>query len=318
MRWHISFFLVSLFLSENALAECNELIETTPQGIMCLHCMQPEAKGGVSALTDVLVNSCLKNVAISFLTDGSFGFDESVIRSEVQKLSQNGRRVFLYLNIVNGPGQRRWKLRAFKSFAIMNPLDFRRKIRSDLKLRGEYLSEVRKLIPIIELTVSLGGVVHIAPALEDNLDDKSFREIINLTRRSIPPLLPVTFVRSPCSDCYAGNTTGLPTGVIREQHTTRHDFSLNGGIISNDGHFFTFADGESSAGANSNGTPTYTIKDLDAVRDRAQRQNNSFLIWIGKYQGSDYGRELQPVSKRKFERPNAGEIRDLTQFFKAN
>lgn len=306
--------LLFLFIPLYGFGECKTFFNTVPQGVMCLHCMHRKANGGVSALTDSLVNACIKNIAIGFLTDGSFGFDKSVIESEVIKLSQEGRKVFLHLYIVNGPGQRRWKLGAFKSFAIMNPVEFRGEIRRNIKLRREYAEQVKRLIPVISLTVSLGGVVYLAPALEDNLDDASFKTISNLTLRALPKTLPFTLVRNPCSDCYGGNTTGLPNGVIREHHTSKFDFSLQDGVISNDGKYFVFPNGTSSSGSGSSAMPSYTFSDLRNVRDRARRQNDIFLLWIGKYQGSRLGMELQPVNQRNFEFPSAYEVREITDF----
>jgi hypothetical protein len=51
---------------------CTSLLDRAPRGLACLHCLHPAAREQSDILVEILSRSCLKQVAINYLVDGSF------------------------------------------------------------------------------------------------------------------------------------------------------------------------------------------------------------------------------------------------------
>lgn len=266
-----------------AQVSCPRLLDGPPRGVMCLHCMHPAAGGRADPFVEILLSSCLKNVAIAFVTDGSFDYDENIILDAIERLGSGGRTLYLHLYVYNGAAQRRWRTRFFRSFAVMDPAAFRVRIRGDRRLRRKFTAELVKLRPILEAARSAGARVSLAPAIEDNLDNSGFSAAIKLIRRGIPRKLLPSLVRSPCGDCAFGNQSGIPAGIRSEVHTLSTEFSTSGGIISTDGEYFVL-DHDMGPGVPA-GTPTLTS--IVPTLQRAGALRNVFLLWVPKFQATN-------------------------------
>ena len=313
--WHIlpALACAAALLAKAEPPRCGRLSNGPARGVMCLHCMYPPARAGVDALTDALLHSCRKNAALSFVTDGSWGFDGDIIRAQVAKLTAAGRTVHLHLYIVNGPGQRRWSMRMFKGWSMINPwLLNRALLRKNHPLRRTFVKEVKKLLPIIAAARALGAVVTMSPALEDNFSNSAFTEALSILRRTVPHSYRVQFVRSPCGDCYPGNQTHFPAGVVAELHPAGTDFGLRNSIIANDGFFFLFRAGASSAlGGAAHSARTFAFDHVRAQARRASSLGNKYFLWIGKYQGSRMFLDMTPPEKRSYPLPTKQEVEDI-------
>lgn len=298
---------------------CPFLKDGAPVGIQCLHCMHPKAKKFTPLLTKAILNSCRKQVAVAYILDSSFGFDPEVIRAQVSKLLNNQREVYLHLYVINGPAQRRWTLKTFSGFANQIPPDiFRAQIIFDKKLRFNYSKLVSRIAPLVSEMIALGVHVSVCPMLEDNLSNQAFDSILTLTRDTL--LQNVTYFRSVCGDCYAGNETGVPPGVKMEIHRISKGFSLKDGIISNDGWgyvYFSNADKvilQNPVIHSDRKESVVSLNDLRPILKRSRQLNNIFLLWISKYQQTYPGSRSLPPSKRNFPRPKDSELNSISSF----
>lgn len=305
------FVLTLLFPSQGRADSCKKLDVTPARGLLCIHCMHEKATGSLAASIRILRESCLKNVALAFVVDGTFGFDATAIEEAVQELSDAGRRVHLHLYVVNGPAQRRWNSGTFQAFSVMDPVKFRNLILTDATLQDQYVSRVEELLNPIALTKELGGTVTIAPALEDNLDNAAYAELLTLTRRAIPKSLGVKYVRSACSDCAIGNEAITPKRVLREVHTSKPFFRMKGGIVSNDGEFVRFPWDK-----NPREKPTPLLTILRPVIARASAMKAVFLLWIPKYQGSTSIEHPITPEGRKYVLPSNAERKEIVRLLR--
>lgn len=291
--------------------ECRRIMESPPRGLTCFYCMHANAPGKADPIVDVLLKSCLSDVALSFVTDGSFGYDETVITSAINKVSEHGQTLWLHLYVYNGPAQRRWKARVFPSFAAMDPVLFRSQIKTSKSLQKKFVKEVRKLYPIIKLAAEKKLHVSLAPGLEDNLDNKAFAKAVELIKQSLPRNLLPKLVRSNCGDCAPGNQSALPKGVSQEVHTARSHVTAKNGIVTNDGDFVRF----------SHDTPYSIVSDktIDAlipVMKKAGPMKSVFHLWIPKFQDSLSDNLPRSPAIRTYRKPNPEEEKILIDFLR--
>ena len=303
-------FVLKLFC-ENASAQvsCPNLIDRPYRGLSCLHCLHPNAPDGAAPLVEVLASSCLKRVALAFVVDGSFGWNPEEIYSAIDTLSSSGRSLWLHLYVYNGPAQRRWRSGVFSSFAMMDPNLFRGKIVNDATLRAKFAAIVQdRITPLVRYAVAHGAAVSIAPALEDNLDDRGFKEALGLVKANLQGVSISRFIRSPCYRCAGGASSNLPAGVTLEQHTLSPRFIARNGIVHTDGEYFHFST-----------DPAWSKTDpiLDGLRTllvNSGLRGNVFLLWIPKYQDAPPGLLPRSPDTRNYRAPTVSERTELIRF----
>ncbi len=295
---------------------CVSLIAAPARGLSCLHCNQPEAGAQPDLIVDLLRRSCLKNVAINYLVDGTFSFNEALLARHIEVLTAFGRRLVVQFYLTNGATQRNWRDTAVTAFGVqMPPEDFRRQILSDFSLQGEYQRIVARLIPIISYARSRGAEVLLVPGLEDNLSNAAFALLVQLAREALPEGMNVHFGRNPCSGCYEGNEDGVPAGVFLEQHTAGANVFVSGGVVTNDG-----TDYMPEIDAQSLGDFAVTLRSLAAVRDQAAQARNVFILWSAERQGlvpQGSSFIFLPPESRTYEVPDSTEQQDIILFLRA-
>lgn len=305
-----------LTYSASAEKKCRKLIENkAPRGMLCLQCLSKRAPSGVTPFVSLLQESCLKRIALGFVTDGTFGFDEDRLLEAVQGLAKGGRKGSIHLYIYNGPAQRRWQSGVFKSFAVMDPFLFRHKILEDIATQEELRKSVARLSNVLTYAASLKVSISIAPGLEDNLGDESFIKALTIIKETVPPDVSVHWVRSSCTRCAIGNDTTVPKGVAREIHTRGTDFSFQKGIVSNDGDHVRFSFEKTTS---STGELLPTLSDLKPALKKSTQLKNTFLLWIPKYQDSPYGVVPYSPEIRSFKKPTLSEKLEILAFLKTS
>ena len=292
-----------------AQSNCADLIDRPYRGVSCIHCLHPDAPGGATPFVELLAASCLKRVAIAFVVDGSFGWDPEEIYNSIDSLSTSGRSLWLHLYVYNGPAQRRWRSGVFNSFAVMDPNIFRAKIVGDAALRASFAAIVRERIaPILMYATAHGVQVSIAPALEDNLDERGFKQALALIKANIEATSVTRFIRSPCYRCAGGASSNLPGVVTLEQHTLSPRFVARNGIIHTDGEYFHF----STDRPWSNTDPT--LDGLTALLTNSGARGNVFLLWMPKYQDAPPGLVPRSPDARNYQIPSAAEKSEIIRF----
>ena len=294
--WLIVFGLLAVSAAEG---ECPTLLELpAARGVACLHCLQPEARAQAETLSDILAETCLKKVAINYIVDGSFGWDEAFLKTQIDKLTTGGRELYLIFYTDNGPWRRRWK-RKLGPVAVnhIEPTTYRFLLLFDPTIRDSYRAVVDRVVPIMGYAGSLGAHLHLS-TLEDNFDDLSFQEWFNLTGERVPPWLPVSYGRSPCRGCYPLNTATVPAGFYHEVHSDRRVRGLSWGIVTNDG------DGHSNPDA------------LRSAMISATAGYNIFILWTEKYQGVGKGGALIHPADRRYPIPTAKERAAIIQLLR--
>ncbi len=294
---------------------CPYLIESTPRGLSCLHCLQPEAKEQAKTIVTTIAASCLKNVAINYLVDGTFSYDEATLKEHIDLLTSDGRRLFLHLYFLNGASQRKWKSTNSAGFAVeIAPEKFREEIKEDSNLRDKYQQLVKKVAPAMQYAASKGAVLSVAPMLEDNLKEDSFEALADLTLKSLPANLNVLMGRNPCPGCYRGNDRDVPSGFFRESHSIENASNLKDSLITNDGDVTDFDF------RNANAPNSLNLDDLRDARDAASKNNNVFILWTASYQGLYYNNEGSATrvtaAKRKYALPSIAEKSWLINFLR--
>lgn len=280
---------------------CPNLIDTTPRGIACLHCMHPNSKEQRKVIAQIMKDTCLKNLATNFLVDGTFSFDPYAVVEFIDSLSTEGRQLFLTFYLTNGSTQRRWRTTKVNGFATgIAPEVFRDAIINNDKAQAAYQDIVKSMIPVIRYANTRGVKVQLVPALEDNLDDASFQKIADLTLEALPNELVVSLGRNPCPRCYLGNTGTVPSGYFREVHTANAINVINDGVVTNDGE-------------------DARLEELASVRDRAKNKNSQFILWNNKRQGLPNDLRTYPtVDDRVYAIPDDNEYNEIVDFLRAN
>lgn len=299
--------LPSLSLAEEL---CPQLLNTGWRGMNCLYCLHPQAPQNSGPITQLLKDTCLKNVMISFVIDGSFGWKQGEMERAVRELRQAGRNVWMHIYVYNGPAQRRWQSNVFDSFAVMDPSVFRKKIVTNTSLKAAFVRVVKtRVLPAAAFAVSMGARVSIAPGLEDSLDDVGFRMSARLLRSAMGSAVPYTLVRSSCFRCEQSVGRFRPRGSLLEEHDDQLFPYRWDGIISTDGRYFRFSYETSEHP---------TLQELrDTWLGRATRQRNAFLLWVPHYQDAPPGLVPRPLSERNFRGPTPLESREIIEFLRS-
>lgn len=289
---------------------CQALIPTPERGVACLQCNHSRARAQALILSDTLLKSCHSAPSINYLIDGSFGYDPVFMAGEIDKLASGGRHPTIMFYLYNGASQRKYKSTEVPGFATtMEPGEFRHKIQHDGKLRDSYRAMVRARLPLFEHAHNAGARVILVIGLEDNLDDRAFNSMLQMTRDVVIPL-PVEYARNPCKSCYDGNQGGIPDGVLEERHTPGIAHN-EGGIVTNDGDCFRF-DSEQP------GDNERTLDDLRESRDRAAQIGATHVLWTAKYQGlwcrdNKPGGTVSP-DDRNYAIPTEAEQKEIIRF----
>lgn len=294
---------------------CPVLLSGTPRGLSCLHCTQAEAREQSRLIASMLFYSCLKNIAINYLVDGTFSFNEEVLKEHIDLLTFNQRTPFIFFFLSNGATQRQWNRATVSSFGVrIKPEEFRERILFDPSLQDEYRAIVKRLIPTLSYAIKKGAIVSLIPALEDNLDDTSFQKLLDLTYESLPPGMLLAVGRNPCPNCYRGNTIGAPSGLFIEEHTINPFPSIRNGVVSNDGREYHFDESGFST------ERKLRLEDLRELRNNSSFLNNVFILWSGKRQGlQNYipGTTTYPKpSLRTYAKPSQAEQGAILRFLR--
>lgn len=256
------------------------MIENPPRGLSCLHCTFPSAHQQADEIVSILTGACIRNVAVGYLVDGTFGFDADLLRSHIAQLSSGGRTLFLHLYLLNGPGQRRYKSIRFDGVGTsISPAEFRERIKSDDSLRKEVAGVVERLVPILREAEKRGAVISIVPMLEDNLDIGSFTALSDLVADSIPADVHFAMGRNPCRGCSRGADSEIPDGLFAESHSPLSSNIPKGGMLSNDGRNYCLAE---QCSTEKDAIPLEQLKD---AADKAAARDTIFLLWTGAWQG---------------------------------
>lgn len=295
-------------------ASCSSLQDAPTRGIACLHCLQPEAKAQGDALAQLLASTCLKNVAIDYLVDGSFSDNLDPIFRHVELLSSGGRHLLLHLYLMNGPAQRRHDTDPGKGFgANIAPADFRERIISDPQLRAEFQSRVTRLIPLLRYAASRDVLISIVPMLEDNLTEESFVALSQLVLDTLPADIPVALGRNPCG-CSAGSDRRTPTGYFRESHDVNAAQRVHGGLVTNDGVIDALDLPDVSV------RRALSLSDLQSARDNAAAERDVFILWgatrQGLYPNGSGSLVRQPPAARNYAIPEGQQRDRIIQFLR--
>jgi hypothetical protein len=296
-------------------ASCERLLLGPPRGLACLHCLHPKAQGQAEVIASILRRSCLKNVAINYLVDGTFSFDENFLLEQIASLSDAGRNLSLVFYLGNGPAQRRHSTTRINGFgAKISPEDFRSRILSDTGLQAQYQRLVARLLPIIRFARQNRGRVYLVPILEDNLDDRSFEKLFELTLDVLGSDSQAAVVRNPCGyACYDGNTVGLPDGVGDEAHIMVPPINSEAVIVTNDGRDY------SSPAKGTPGSAVISLADLSSLRDAARDKGIVFILWDAGRQGlpADYeSTQFALPQDRNYLIPSYAEQDELISFLR--
>jgi len=294
---------------------CAQLKVTTPRGLSCMHCLHPKARANAKILQVLMLKSCLQNISTSYLVDGTFSFDYTQLLSDITTLSTGGRKLFVHFYLTNGPAQRRFQTTPLRTLGTkISPILFRQQVLNDFQVQSDYQYLVRRLVPVMRYAASMGSLVTLTPALEDNLSDEAFNKLGDLTVEAIPFDIPFAIGRNPCPGCYSGNGREVPNGYFREVHTVSPFLSVENGIVSNDGTDYAFPSERRSEHQT-------TLEELATLRDASARKNNIFILWSGKRQGlTDYqaGSILPDPNGRNYQIPSIAERVAIVDFLKGN
>ncbi len=294
---------------------CDRLLLGPPRGLACLHCLHPKAQGQAEIISSILLRSCLKNVALNYLVDGTFSFDEGFLLEQIRYLSDEGRNLSLVFYLGNGPAQRRYSSTRINGFgAKISPEEFRGRIHSDPGLQAQYQRLVSRLVPVIRYARQNRARVYLVPMLEDNLDDSSFEKLFELTLDVLGPDSQAAVVRNPCGYvCYDGNSIGLPDGVGDEAHIMVPPINSESVIVTNDGRDYR------SPAKGDPGSAVINLADLSMLRDAAAQKGIVFILWDAARQGlpEDYERtQFALPQDRTYKIPSTAEQEELISFLR--
>jgi len=295
--------------------QCPELLTTAPRGLSCLQCLQPEARQQSVEVIKMLVDSCLKNVAINYLVDGSFSFDESFLQQEIAVLTAGGRHLTILFYLSNGPSQRKYPRALLNGYALdMSAEDFRENIGSDEALQNGFKRIVKRLVPTLQFAQAQGAEILLVPMLEDNLDEDAFLTMARLVQSQLPADLHVRIGRNPCPGCSDGADNIVPQGFFRESHNIANAARITDGVISNDGKWTEL---EKLVQSGSGGL---TLDELREARDASAVNGNVFLLWSASRQGLYYdqagARARRAAAERSYSLPDLTERQSTLLFLR--
>lgn len=287
--------------------ECPQMLNYPPRGISCIQCNVPKAEAQSNKIVDIIYKSCIQNPAISYLVDGSFGFNEQLMGSHIASLSSNGRKPHVVFYLTNGPAQRACSNPPYPGHGISTcPPAYRQRIQTDRALQEDLQRLASRLSNLSNQIVSAGGKVYIVPQLEDNQNLQSFNAMVSLIKPHVHPQ--AIIMRNPCPGCYAGNDGHIPSGVQSEEHMHQANaFYHHGGAVTNDGAEVLWP-GEST---------TYprriSLQDMFGSRLRAEQIGKLFLFWKASFQGLG-GDTLPHPANRDYKMPTEQQAQDITRW----
>lgn len=280
---------------------CQTLVDTPPRGLSTMHCNLDGARGQCEKLISILGHSCLKRPALSYLVDGTFGFNLNHMNHDILTLATGGREPNVLFYLTSGPTQRRYKSQTYGGYGTrISPEEFRRKIQHDGSFQAGYVNLLRRLTPLLSTLQALGGKPFVVLMLEDNLDDTSATKMHQLLMPHAPP--GSRLGRNPCPGAYPGNGASIPTGLFKEDHACQGS-SVTNGVVTNDGKTYLLTGQQSS----------YTKCDMlniKRLRDGSAGQNNMFLFWSAPFQGLTSS-SLPPPNQRNYTVPNVAQEAEL-------
>lgn len=276
-----------------------KLKETTPRGLSCFQIMHPRATAQVDEYIDILRRTELKNIGLSVMIDGTFGWDEAKLCRIVRELNKDGRKLHLELYVSNGVSQRHLSEYNLDVFGVMSPNKFNGEIQSNRKLQDEFIKLCQRARGVAFYNNNLGGESRICLMLEDNCSRGAFGAMWTLAK---PHLQGFTLVRNPVK-----NDGYLPDGVLLEQHHTQPGYmnAFNCGIVSNDGRTYNF---EVQPKVNN----ALDLSDYAELRDNATKNRAWFFLWNAKYQGSTT--PAKHPNDREYAVPSEEEKRQIVKF----
>jgi hypothetical protein len=280
---------------KNATPEPNPVpwVSGQARGYTMLYAMQPEARLVTEQQVNALISAKLREVHIGVLVDGTFGQDISYLKSVIQRLSEGGRALTLVLYLSNGPTMRRWReTRMQFLFSTIEPVEFRRRIRSDKALRAQFSTVVSEARGIFDFAQSRNpDNRNIAVVmLEDNLDTDSYRTMRALASEGLGTS--ASFVRNPCVGCYRGND-GNSLGDAREEHALSSFPTLSAGdAYSLDGVGFSYPNSSEPSSVSSDQL-------LELMRACMERGLQYVGLWRHAWQGIQ-GSDNPPASERVY------------------
>lgn len=271
------------------------------RGYMMLALMHPAARATVENQLGAMLRAEISQLYLGVLVDGTFTLDFGYLSEVISRLSIDGRSVTLVLYFISGPSMRGYpSLPIDAGFNAISPVRFRSLIEQDAGTREEYQRMLRRAIPVYQLNRRLSpGAINIAiPMLEDNLNDRSYSAIRELTRQTLGDVAET--MRNPCPRCVSGNTsTSFGDGI--ESHTTGQMAQL-GPLdgFAMDGSGYRFA--EEAEGNQLNLDETRTL-----LTDSKARGLRFFGIWRAQRQGLYVGPRLHP-DERIYEVPSEAQL----------
>lgn len=287
--------------------ECAQMLNYPPRGISCIQCNVPKAEAQSNKIVDIIYKSCIQNPSISYLVDGSFGFNGALMKSHIETLSKQGRNPHVIFYLTNGPAQRSCNNPPYPGHGISTcPPDYRRRIQTDRALQEDLQRLAARLMPLSREILSRGGEVFIVPQLEDNQDLNSFNAMVSLIKPHIHPQAKI--MRNPCPGCYAGNDAYIPPGVYSEEHMhKKNDFYHYGGAVTNDGAEVLWP------GEYTTYPRVISFDDMMNSRLRAEQVSKVFLFWKASFQGLG-GDTLPHPANRDYKMPTEQQAKDITRW----
>ncbi len=301
-KWLIA-ILIWMILAHWARAD--ELLDRPVRGLSTMHCFANQEQ--CLKLCDVLYDAKIKNIAINFIADGSFGYNLTSYRYCVDKLTSGGRNLTAIIYAHSGPGARRWhhyKRLKIKSWASgIRPEFINARLRNDPSFRESYQANLKTRVkPLVDYGRASGAHVAIG-WLEDNFTNRTFKVILNLTSEVFKDY-PIEYVRNPLF--YTAGS--IPSGVVRETHSLAIPGIPANSWVFNDGEGFKFLHERPRDDDRS-------LADIYEVRKAAEQRGSSFILWVGQYQG-DNGKIVVNPLQRKYRLPKRSERREILQFLR--
>ena len=280
-----------------------ELLNVGPRGLAMLHGQMGGAKTQIKTLTQIILDSKVKEPCVNVLCGGGFGANIPWLLDLVNTLNQGGRQLHLLLYMTNGPSQRHYSNTPVDGlFTRISPERLRDKIQSSTEYHQVFQDHCRKFVGIFERNSVLGGTNYVCPQLEDNLTNSAFGAMISL----MEPIFPenVKRVRNACSGCYKGNESKVPEWVLKESHGA--GISDKTAFYTNDGTTYLF-DGEQTTYPRS-----IPLSGLSGTRKMCAIKRIPFILWSAKYQG--LSNKTPAPALRDYVIPTARERAELIQF----
>jgi hypothetical protein len=265
------------------------------RGYTMLYAMHPRARPVVESHVTALLDARVREPYIGVLVDGTFNKDYQYLRTVIDRLSQDGRRLTVALYLSNGATMRRFKNTAIPApFVKIDPALFRNLIRTDPDTREQFsriANEAARLFRYNQEAHPQNPNLAVV-MLEDNLDADSYSRMRLLAQRSLSRV--ALFVRNPCVGCYPGND-GNSLGDSREEHA----LSLFNSLAPGDGYSL---DGVGFAYPGEAPFPGVLVADqvLELMRQAALRRLQYVGLWRGSWQGIFGAEEVTIPDSRSY------------------